>query len=86
MIKAPPTLRVADSQVHHGRGQVSGAAAPTEAGVASVVLGVQRGGQRGGEVQVAEVGQGPPGAQGALVVGQSGVLLRRRKNAAGKVR
>lgn len=44
--------------MHHGGRQVSGAAASAEVGVAAVVLGVQRGGERGGEVQVAEVGQG----------------------------
>lgn len=59
--KAPPTLRVANAEVHHGCRQVSGAAAPAEVGVSSVVLGVQRGGERWGEVQVAEVWQGAAG-------------------------
>lgn len=56
-IRAPPTLRVADAEVHHGGRQVSGAAASAEVGVPSVVLRVQRGGEWRGEVQVAEVRQ-----------------------------
>lgn len=73
---ATPTLRVAYTEVHHGCGQVPRAAASAQVGVASVVLGVQRRGERRGEVQVAEVGQGAARVQQALVVGQTGVLLR----------
>lgn len=58
---SPPTLRVADAEVHHGGRQVASAAAPAEVGVPAVVLRVQRGGQRRREVQVAEVGQGASG-------------------------
>lgn len=47
--------------MHHGGGQVPRAAAPTEAGIPPVVLGVERRGEWGGEVQVAEVGQGAAG-------------------------
>lgn len=71
--------------MHHGGRQVSGAAASAEVGVPSIVLGVQRGGEWGGEVQVAEVGKGAACIQQALVVGQTGVLLRRREYTAEKV-
>ena len=63
--------------MHHGSWQVSGAAAPADVGVPSIVFGVQRGREWGGELQVAEVGQGAPSTQRALVVGQTRVLLRR---------
>lgn len=80
---ATPTLRVADAQVHHGRRQVPGAAAAAQVGVAAAaVVGVEWRGQRRGEVQVAEVRQGAAGVEQALVVGQTGVLLRGRENTA----
>lgn len=44
-----------DPQVHHGGGEVPRAAPAAQVGEDAVVLGVQRGGQRGREVQVAEV-------------------------------
>lgn len=78
------TLCVADAQVHHCSWQVSSAAAPADVGVPAVVVRVQRRGERGGKLQVAEVGQGAPGTQRALVVGQPGVLLWRWEYAAGK--
>lgn len=80
---ATPTLRVADAQVHHGRRQVPGAAAAAQVGVAAAaVVGVEWRGQRRREVQVAEVRQGAAGVEQALVVGQTGVLLRGRENTA----
>lgn len=70
--------------MHHCSWQVSGAAAPADVGVPDVVVRVQRRGERGGKLQVAEVWQGAPGTQRALVVGQPGVLLWRREYAVGK--
>lgn len=47
----PLTLWVSNAQMHHGCGEVAGAAASTQVGIASLV-GVQRSGQRRREVQV----------------------------------
>lgn len=69
--------------MHHGCRQVAGAAAAAQVSVASAaVVGVEWRGQRRGEVQVAEVRQGAARVQQALVVGQTGVRLRGRENAA----
>lgn len=70
--------------MHHGRRQVPSAAAAAQVGIAAAttVVGVEWRGQRRGEVQVAEVRQGATRVQQALVVGQTGVLLRGRENTA----
>lgn len=78
-------MRVADAQVHHGCRQVAGAAAAAQVSVASAaVVGVERRGQRRGEVEVGEVGQGAARVEQALVVGQPGVRHRGLENAAGE--
>lgn len=63
----------------HGGGQVGGAAAPAQRGEGALV-GVQRGGQRGGEVQVGEVGEGTARVEGGGDEGDVGGLVRRREN------
>lgn len=74
------TLGVANAQVHHGSRQVPRAAATAQVGIPSGVLRVQRRGEGGRKLKVAEVRQGAAGTQRALIVGQTGVLLRRRED------
>lgn len=54
VVARPQSHAAADAQVRHGVGQVAGAVAPAQTGVGGLVR-VERGGQRGGEVQVGEV-------------------------------
>lgn len=82
VVARPQAHAAADAQVRHGVGQVAGAVAPAQAGVNGLVR-VEGGGQRGGEVQVGEVGKGTARVEGRGDEGDVGGLIRGWKYAGG---
>lgn len=74
------TLASADAQVCQVGGEVAGAAGAAESGEGGL-LRVQRGRERGGEVDVGQVGQGAPGVVGSRDQGCSVFLVGGWKDA-----
>lgn len=78
----PPSLTLAgaDAQMCQVGSEIAGAAGTAESGEGGL-LRVQRGRERGGEVDVGQVGQGAPGVVGGRDQGCSVFLVSRWKNA-----
>jgi hypothetical protein len=76
----------ADAQVGVVGGQAARAAGGAQGGEGDAVVGVQRGGQRRGELDVGEVGQGAPRVVARREDGRVHLQVWRREDAGGTSR